>query len=80
MTDDPDRHNDEPQRHECVLPPCSPGLDGRAIERVYEDDQGRFIAENGEYGSEVHFCPVCGAKAPTPPRVHVWKPTTKGTG
>ena len=37
---------------------------GVAIEDVYEDDEGRFWAGNGEYGSQVNYCPVCGTKAP----------------
>ena len=28
---------------------------------------GEFWAGNGEYGSQVAFCPYCGAKAPVQP-------------
>ena len=37
---------------------------GVAIDDCYEDDEGRFWAGNGEYGSQVNYCPVCGTKAP----------------
>lgn len=37
---------------------------GNAIDDCYEDDEGRFWAGNGEYVSQVNYCPVCGTKAP----------------
>ena len=35
---------------------------GPAIEYCYEDDYGMF-AGNGEYESQVNYCPFCGEKA-----------------
>ena len=40
---------------------------GTAIDGCEEDLKGRFWVGNGEYGSQVFFCPYCGAKAPSPP-------------
>ena len=37
---------------------------GAAIDVCYEDKEGRFWADNGEYSSQVNYCPWCGAKAP----------------
>ena len=36
---------------------------GVAITTCYEGDDGRLWAGNGEYGSQVNFCPVCGFEA-----------------
>lgn len=64
MKDEIDWARKEP-RHACVVGSIyiEPGA---AIDTVDEDDQGHFIASNGEYASQVNFCPVCGVKAPTP--------------
>lgn len=43
---------------------------GPAVEDCIEDEQGRFWVGNGEYGSQVAFCPFCGMAAPVPPREH----------
>jgi hypothetical protein len=49
--------------HLCV--PNSPdGAYGPAIDECNEDDEGRFWVGNGEYESQVNYCPVCGMKAP----------------
>lgn len=55
----------KPGQHFCWIRSSEPGF-GDAIDDCAEDDQGRFWASNGEYGSQVNYCPVCGAKAPTP--------------
>lgn len=34
-----------------------------AIELCFEDLDGRLFVENGEYGSQVNYCPQCGYKA-----------------
>ena len=50
--------------HDCV---------GRAPHKFYgpafdqckeEEESGRFWVDNGEYKSQVNYCPYCGAKAP----------------
>jgi hypothetical protein len=53
-------------RHRCYQPKDteSAGGFGDAIERCDEDEEGRFVVDNGEYASFVRFCPYCGAKAP----------------
>lgn len=38
-------------------------INGAAIDYCYEDDRGKLIVENGEYDSEVNYCPMCGYKA-----------------
>jgi len=49
--------------HECVL--RSPdGAYGPAVEVCYENSDGEFWVTNYEYGSQVNYCPVCGAAAP----------------
>lgn len=37
---------------------------GPAVDCCNEDDDGVLIAENGEYGTVVNYCPFCGYKAP----------------
>ena len=48
---------------------CEGGLPsasyGNAIDECREDDQGRFWVGNGEYSSQVNYCPFCGHKART---------------
>jgi hypothetical protein len=50
-------------KHDCSLDGPS-GLHGSAVDDCYENDAGEFWVGNGEYASQVNFCPVCGAKAP----------------
>lgn len=38
-------------------------LYGPAIDDCFEDADGHLFISNGEYGSQVNFCPVCGYKA-----------------
>lgn len=37
---------------------------GGAINRCWEDEEGRFWVDNGEYCSQVNFCPYTGTRAP----------------
>jgi hypothetical protein len=50
-------------KHDCKLDSPSEGY-GAAIDDCYEKNDGTFWAGNGAYGSQVNYCPVCGAKAP----------------
>jgi hypothetical protein len=36
---------------------------GPAITDCWEDDDGSLWVENGEYASQVNYCPYCGYKA-----------------
>jgi hypothetical protein len=49
-------------KHYCVIP-CKCHLHGQAIDECYEDQDGCLFASNGEYGSQVNFCPMCGYEA-----------------
>lgn len=53
----------EQEPHQCELNSPYQAY-GNAIDDCHEDDEGRFWAGNGEYGSQVNYCPVCGMKAP----------------
>jgi hypothetical protein len=55
-------------KHECDgnLPKA---VHGAAITDCYEDDDGKFWVGNGEYSSQVMFCPYCGERAKTMPRI-----------
>jgi hypothetical protein len=44
-----------------ILDPCY----GVAFHNCIEDDNGRLWIQNGEYASQVNYCPICGYKAPT---------------
>ena len=55
--------DDNDDRHDCTLD-APYDVYGPAITDCTEDSQGMFFAGNGEYGSQVNFCPVCGVKAP----------------
>lgn len=37
---------------------------GVAVDTCHEEPDGTFWVGNGEYSSQVNYCPVCGAKAP----------------
>lgn len=39
---------------------------GIAIDDCSEDEEGQFWCGNGEYSTQVEYCPFCGQKAPTP--------------
>ncbi len=36
---------------------------GHAIDYCFQDQDGYLFVENGEYGSQVNFCPICGYEA-----------------
>jgi len=48
------------------------GDNGPAIEECDEREDGSFWVGNSEYGSQVNYCPFCGAKAPTPAERPDW--------
>ncbi len=48
--------------HECIFNSANYGSCGPAITLCYEYD-GYFFVTNGEYESQVNFCPWCGMKA-----------------
>ena len=56
----------KPGGHTCELFGESAAY-GAAITEMWEDPEGRFWVGNGEYASQVAYCPACGAKAPTQP-------------
>lgn len=51
--------------HHCWLRSAEQGY-GSAMDDCESERDGTFWVSNGEYASQVNFCPVCGAKAPTP--------------
>lgn len=57
-----------PAGHDCGGP-TPHGDYGEAIDSCHELDDGTFWVGNGEYSSQVNFCPYCGAAAPIPNRV-----------
>ena len=50
-------------KHKCDLG-LPHGAFGSAVKECVEDDEGRLWAGNGEYESQVDYCPYCGFKAP----------------
>jgi hypothetical protein len=64
-------------RHNCdfdgnIEMPCD-GY-GAAITRCVEDEEGKFWVDNGEYCTQVAYCPYCGEKAPSVPVPTVYVP------
>lgn len=60
--------------HRCEGRTLSSGH-GDAISSCVEDDAGHFVVSNMEYGSQVNFCPYCGARASTPAEpAQEWQP------
>ena len=51
------------EQHNCTLDSPS-DVYGIAMDICYEKDDGTYWISNGEYASQVNYCPVCGAKAP----------------
>ena len=49
--------------HCCTLDSPSAAY-GVAVDMCHEKPDGTFWASNGEYSSQVNYCPVCGARAP----------------
>ncbi|MBW2672220.1 MAG: hypothetical protein JRD89_02240 [Deltaproteobacteria bacterium] len=54
------------ERHGCSERTPSAGH-GPATDGCDENEHGEYWVGNGEYGSQVAFCPFCGARAPSPP-------------
>lgn len=52
--------------HRCSLR-TDHAAHGIAVDTCSEDLNGRLWVDNGEYASQVFFCPVCGMKARTAP-------------
>ena len=50
-------------RHICNFNSPNGGY-GTAIDECYECEDGTFWVSNGEYSSQVNYCPVCGEEAP----------------
>lgn len=50
------------ESHECKgrLPH---GGYGEALDECYEDEDNKLWVSNGEYASQVNYCPYCGYKA-----------------
>jgi hypothetical protein len=48
--------------HYCEVH-CRQHLRGAAIDYCFLDIDGCLFVQNGEYGSQVNFCPVCGYEA-----------------
>ncbi len=57
----------KPGQHWCTLPMAPKGTCQRghseALDYAHEDDDGYLWVSNGEYGSVVNYCPICGFKA-----------------
>ncbi len=50
--------------HQCDPPVVNPNRDHmEAFDTVYINPDGTMHISNGEYGSQVNFCPWCGKKA-----------------
>lgn len=48
------------QKAHCCLIFTDSCLYGCAITECWEADDGTLWADNGEYGSRVNYCPICG--------------------
>lgn len=51
-------------RHECSGGLPESGY-GAAVDMCVEDNDGKLWVDNGEYSSQVNYCPYCGFRAPT---------------
>lgn len=51
-------------RHKCVMFGWPRSGYGEAVDGCDETRDGEFWVGNGEYSSQVNYCPACGAKAP----------------
>jgi hypothetical protein len=51
-------------KHDCELDSPEKAY-GDAVTWCLEEKDGTFWVGNGEYSSQVNYCPVCGTKAPT---------------
>ncbi len=52
--------------HSCSLKGFCYGIAGPAILDCTENEDGELWAGNGEYDTQVNFCPACGHKAKVP--------------
>ena len=50
-------------KHKCEMSTPDAAY-GPAIDTCYQNDDSSFWVSNGEYSSQVNYCPYCGAKAP----------------
>ncbi len=55
-------HENYKEFHYCEVPSIYHGY-GPAINDCFEDQDGFLFVSNGEYGSQVNICPICGYKA-----------------
>ena len=55
----------EENGHLCSDKRFPKAMHGAAITDCFEDTLGRLWAANGEYGTQVSFCPFCGHPAAT---------------
>ena len=62
--EDNGKKNGGAKRHWCELNSPNDGY-GAAVEQCCEWSDGTLWVGNGEYASQVNFCPVCGHKAKT---------------
>jgi hypothetical protein len=54
------------EQHYCRLNfPAHPGYWGQAVTHCEEEPNGTLWVQNGEFGSQVNFCPNCGFEART---------------
>ena len=51
-------------RHRCEGDLPVGGWWRQGVSQCQENDKGEFWVSNGECGSQVNFCPYCGARAP----------------
>lgn len=58
----PNLPDDYKKFHHCDVPGVY-FLYGQAIDECQEDADGFLFVSNGEYGSQVNFCPICGYEA-----------------
>lgn len=51
-------------KHHCSLLNFPFEAYGSAVNDCIENEFGEFWVDNGEYSTQVNFCPACGVKAP----------------
>ena len=61
--------------HHCKGHDFPSGFYGSAIHECIEDENGEFWVDNGEYATQVNFCPFCGEEAPAIFRVMIIETT-----
>lgn len=59
---DPNFSEENPTAHYCVVP-YRYFIDGPAVDECFEDSDGCLFVSNGDNGSQVNFCPMCGYEA-----------------